>query len=52
MKLLPVLTIALLLARGATAQPVDLVLTPPPNLVLNNHDNVPVGPFGGLEGSA
>jgi hypothetical protein len=31
---------------------IDQVVTPPPNLVLANYDNVPVGPFGGLEGSA
>jgi hypothetical protein len=42
---------ALLLALPASAQ-VDQVVTPPPNLVLANYDNVPVGPFGGLEGSA
>ena len=34
------------------AQSVDQVVTPPPNLVLANYDSVPVGPFGGLEGSA
>jgi hypothetical protein len=28
------------------------VATVPPNVVLSNYDNVPVGPFGGLEGSA
>lgn len=32
--------------------PVDQVVTPPSNLVLNNYDTVPVGPYGGLEGSA
>jgi hypothetical protein len=31
---------------------VDQVTTPPPNLVLSNYNSVPVGPFGGLEGSA
>jgi hypothetical protein len=40
-----------LIALPASAQ-VDQVVTPPPNLVLANYDNVPVGPFGGLEGSA
>jgi len=40
-----------LAALPAYAQ-VDQVVTPPPNLVLANYDNVPVGPFGGLEGSA
>ena len=40
-----------LIALPAAAQ-VDQVVTPPPNLVLANYDNVPVGPFGGLEGSA
>ncbi len=52
LRLVTVSTIVLLLARAGTAQEVDPVLTPPPNLVLNNHDSVPVGPFGGLEGSA
>ena len=42
---------ASLIALPASAQ-VDQVVTPPPNLVLANYDNVPVGPFGGLEGSA
>jgi hypothetical protein len=42
----------LVVARAAAAQQVDPVLTSPPNLVLNNYDSVPVGPFGGLEGSA
>src|SRR5262249_11694416 len=30
----------------------DQVLTPPPNLVIPNYYSVPVGPFGGLEGTA
>jgi hypothetical protein len=34
------------------AQSVEQVATLPPNVVLANYDNVPVGPFGGLEGSA
>jgi hypothetical protein len=34
------------------AQSADQVATVPPNIVLNNYDSVPVGPFGGLEGSA
>ena len=34
------------------AQSADQVATLPPNVVLSNYDNVPVGPFGGLEGSA
>ena len=42
---------ACLIALPASAQ-IDQVVTPPPNLVLANYDNVPVGPFGGLEGSA
>jgi len=42
---------ACLVAAPAFAQ-VDAVSTPPPNLVLNNYDSVPVGPYGGLEGSA
>jgi hypothetical protein len=40
-----------LVAGQASAQ-VDQVVSPPPNLVLANYDNVPVGPFGGLEGSS
>ena len=44
-------SVACLIASPAFAQ-VDQVVTPPPNLVLANYDNVPVGPFGGLEGSA
>jgi hypothetical protein len=31
---------------------VDQVATPPVNIVLVNHNGVPVGPFGGLEGPA
>jgi hypothetical protein len=34
------------------AQNVDQVATVPPNIVLANYDNVPVGPYGGLEGTA
>jgi hypothetical protein len=45
------LGVVCLLAIPASAQ-VDQVATPPPNLVLANYDSVPVGPFGGLEGSA
>jgi hypothetical protein len=52
LKLVTVSTIVLFVARAAAAQQVDPVLTSPPNLVLNNYDSVPVGPFGGLEGSA
>jgi hypothetical protein len=37
---------------SSLAQSVDQVAAPPPNLVLGNYDSVPVGPFGGLEGSA
>jgi hypothetical protein len=40
------------LASSPVAAQVDQVATPPPNLVLSNYDSVPVGPFGGLEGSA
>src|SRR5262252_2455227 len=46
-----VVAAACLLASPAFAQ-VEQVTTPPPNLVLSNYDSVPVGPFGGLEGSA
>src|SRR5215471_19828677 len=38
-------------ATPALAQ-VDQVVTPPQNLVLSNYNSVPVGPYGGLEGSA
>ncbi|MCM3881152.1 MAG: hypothetical protein ND807_13670 [Vicinamibacterales bacterium] len=38
--------------KSLSAQTVDQVATAPPNLVLANYDSVPVGPFGGLEGSA
>jgi hypothetical protein len=31
---------------------VDQVITAPQNLVLSNYNSVPVGPYGGLEGSA
>jgi len=47
-----VLTSRAAIGVPAAAQSVDDVVTPPPNLVLANCDNVPVGPFGGLEGSA
>lgn len=36
----------------SAGQSVDQVATAPPNIVLSNYDSVPVGPFGGLEGSA
>jgi len=50
MKNLVTFAFALLVATPAAAQ--DLLVTPPQNMVLNNYDSVPVGPFGGLEGSA
>ena len=40
-----------LMTHPAFAQ-VDAVSTPPPNLVLDNYNSVPVGPYGGLEGAA
>ena len=51
------LSLAILVATSAmplaaAAQSVDQVATVPPNVVLANYDNVPVGPFGGLEGPA
>ncbi len=52
MKQFTVLMIGVFIAQTAAAGQVDLVVTPPPNIVLNNHDTVPAGPFGGLEGSA
>src|SRR5262245_208622 len=39
------------LSKSAFAQ-AEQVVTPPQNLVLPNYNSVPVGPFGGLEGSA
>jgi hypothetical protein len=45
------LTLVCLVSVPAAAQ-VDQVTTPPPNLVLSNYNSVPVGPYGGLEGSA
>jgi hypothetical protein len=51
MKTLAISLLALLAALPASAQ-IDPVTTAPVNLVLNNYDSVPVGPFGGLEGSA
>ena len=35
-----------------SAQELDPLVTPPPNVVLPNPNGVPVGPFGGLEGGA
>ena len=46
-----VLCAACLVTVPAFAQ-VDQVSTPPPNLVLDNYNSVPVGPYGGLEGAA
>jgi len=46
-----VLFVVCLISRPAAAQ-VDQVATPPPNLVVSNYNSVPVGPYGGLEGSA
>jgi hypothetical protein len=43
--------LAALVSTPALAQ-VDQVVTPPRNLVLSNYNSVPVGPYGGLEGSA
>lgn len=40
-----------LAAHPVTAQ-IAQVTTPPSNLLVPNYDTVPVGPFGGLEGSA
>jgi hypothetical protein len=44
--------VAAMSAMPLRAQSIDQVATVPPNVVLSNYDNVPVGPFGGLEGSA
>lgn len=40
------------LSAAPAAAQIEQVTTPPPNLVLANYNSVPVGPFGGLEGSA
>jgi hypothetical protein len=48
--LIPLLLAALAVSLPARAQ--DQVTTPPPNFVLNNYGSVPVGPFGGLEGTS
>jgi hypothetical protein len=50
MKTITLLIVMLAVVVPATAQ--DQVTTPPPSLVLNNYASVPVGPFGGLEGSS
>jgi hypothetical protein len=50
-KALAFLTVVCLLPARAAAQ-VEQVTTPPPNLILSNYNSVPVGPYGGLEGSA
>lgn len=39
------------ISTEASAQ-IDLVTTPPPNLVLSNYNSAAIGPFGGLEGTA
>ena len=44
--------VILTLAAAVPANAQDEVTTPPPSLVLNNYASVPVGPFGGLEGSS
>src|SRR5262249_62279929 len=49
--LLFLLAAACLPPAPAAAQS-DLVTTLPPNLVLSNYNSAPVGPYGGLEGSA
>jgi hypothetical protein len=46
-----ILFVMCLISRPAAAQ-VEQVATPPPNLVVSNYNSVPVGPYGGLEGSA
>jgi hypothetical protein len=44
--------LAVCLAPLCADAQIDQVVTPPPNLVLANYNSVPVGPFGGLEGTA
>src|SRR5215471_2058715 len=52
--LIPLVSVFLLLpaAHVVWAQTPDVLVTPPPNVVLPNVNGVPVGPFGGLEGGA
>jgi hypothetical protein len=50
MKTTTLLILTVAVAVRANAQ--DPVTTPPTNFVLNNYASVPVGPFGGLEGSS
>ena len=44
--------IVMSLASVPALAQVDQVATPPPNFVLSNYNSAPVGPYGGLEGSA
>jgi len=46
------LTIAACLAAARVCAQTDLILTPPPNLVISNYNTAAVGPYGGLEGTA
>ncbi|HEY1911092.1 MAG TPA: hypothetical protein VGG73_09225 [Vicinamibacterales bacterium] len=48
----PGLFVLAVLAGAGPAAAQEQVVTPPPSLVLNNYASVPVGPFGGLEGSS
>ncbi len=48
----PTIAVLALLAGAPIAAGQDQVVTPPPSLVLNNYASIPVGPFGGLEGSS
>ena len=46
------LCLVICLTATAAFGQIEEVTTPPPNLVLPNYNTVPVGPFGGLEGTA
>jgi hypothetical protein len=46
------LTITACLVAARVSAQTDLVLTPPPNLIIANYNTAPVGPYGGLEGTA
>jgi len=46
------LAVAACLAPGDASAQTDAVTTPPPNLVIANYNSAPVGPYGGLEGTA
>ena len=46
------MAVCLTTTRVAAQTETDLVTTPPPNIVIANYNSTPVGPYGGLEGTA